>query len=62
MPGYGDSAISAVGYPGFLATGGGTAPLPIASITKIITALVVLQKEPLSGRRAGSEHPVHRGG
>ena len=48
MPGYGDSAIAAVGYPGLLAAGGGTSPLPIASITKIITALVVLQKEPLS--------------
>ena len=48
MPGYGDSAISAEGYPGFLATGGGTSPLSIASITKIITALVVLQKEPLT--------------
>ncbi len=47
MPTYGDSAIAAVGYPGLLASGGGTAPLPIASITKIITALVVLQKDPL---------------
>jgi serine-type D-Ala-D-Ala carboxypeptidase (penicillin-binding protein 5/6) len=47
LPTYGDSAIAAVGYPGLLASGGGTTPLPIASITKIITALVVLQKDPL---------------
>jgi serine-type D-Ala-D-Ala carboxypeptidase (penicillin-binding protein 5/6) len=47
LPTYGDSAIAAVGYPGLLASGGGSAPLPIASITKIITALVVLQKAPL---------------
>jgi D-alanyl-D-alanine carboxypeptidase (penicillin-binding protein 5/6) len=53
MPTYGDSAIAAVGYPGLLATGGGTTPLPIASITKIITALVVLQKDPLSGDEQG---------
>jgi serine-type D-Ala-D-Ala carboxypeptidase (penicillin-binding protein 5/6) len=53
MPTYGDSAIAAVGYPGLLASGGGTTPLPIASITKIITALVVLQKDPLTGDEQG---------
>ncbi len=52
-PGYGDSAIAAVGYPGLLASGGGSTPLPIASITKIITALVVLQKAPLGVADAG---------
>ena len=41
LPAYGDSAIAAVGYPGLLASGGGSTPLPIASITKIITALVM---------------------
>jgi len=53
MPTYGDSAIAAVGYPGLLASGGGTTPLPIASITKIVTALVVLQKDPLTGDEQG---------
>ena len=53
LPSYGDSAIAAVGYPGLLASGGGSAPLPIASITKIITALVVLQKAPLGVGDAG---------
>jgi serine-type D-Ala-D-Ala carboxypeptidase (penicillin-binding protein 5/6) len=47
LPSYGASAIAAVGYPGLLASGGISTPLPIASITKIITALVVLQKYPL---------------
>jgi serine-type D-Ala-D-Ala carboxypeptidase (penicillin-binding protein 5/6) len=47
LPTYGASAIAAVGYPGLLASGGAATPLPIASITKIITALVVLQKDPL---------------
>jgi serine-type D-Ala-D-Ala carboxypeptidase (penicillin-binding protein 5/6) len=53
LPSYGDSAIAAVGYPGLLATGGGSAPLPIASITKIITALVVLGKAPLTPGEQG---------
>jgi serine-type D-Ala-D-Ala carboxypeptidase (penicillin-binding protein 5/6) len=53
LPTYGDSAIAAVGYPGLLASGGGSTPLPIASITKIITALVVLQKAPLTGTEDG---------
>jgi serine-type D-Ala-D-Ala carboxypeptidase (penicillin-binding protein 5/6) len=47
LPAYGASAIAAVGYPGLLASAGAASPLPIASITKIITALVVLQKDPL---------------
>jgi D-alanyl-D-alanine carboxypeptidase (penicillin-binding protein 5/6) len=53
LPAYGDSAIAAVGYPGLLASGGGSTPLPIASITKIITALVVLQKAPLGVADSG---------
>lgn len=57
LPTYGDSAIAAVGYPGLLAHGGGSAPLPIASITKIITALVVLQKAPLGVSDAGPSIP-----
>jgi D-alanyl-D-alanine carboxypeptidase (penicillin-binding protein 5/6) len=53
MPGYGASAISAVDFGGLLAQGGSTRPLPIASITKIITTLVVLQKKPLAGDQPG---------
>ncbi|MFC5501587.1 D-alanyl-D-alanine carboxypeptidase family protein [Lysinimonas soli] len=53
-PGYGGSAIGAVGYDGVLARGGSSAPMPMASITKIITTLVVLQAKPLS---VGDEGP-----
>lgn len=47
-PGYGASAIGAIGFPSTLASDGATAPLPIASITKIITSLVVLDAKPLA--------------
>lgn len=53
MPPYGASAISAVGFGGLLAQGGSTKPLPIASITKIITTLVVLQQKPLKTGQDG---------
>ena len=48
FPGYGGSAIGAVGFDGVLAQSGSTSPLPMASITKLITALVVLQAKPLA--------------
>jgi D-alanyl-D-alanine carboxypeptidase (penicillin-binding protein 5/6) len=54
FPGYGGSAVGAVGYDGVLAQAGSTAPLPMASITKIVTVLVVLQAKPLS---VGDEGP-----
>jgi D-alanyl-D-alanine carboxypeptidase (penicillin-binding protein 5/6) len=54
FPGYGGSAIGAVGFDGVLAHSGSTSPLPMASITKLITALVVLQAKPLA---AGAEGP-----
>lgn len=54
FPGYGGSAIGAVGFDGVLAHAGSTAPLPMASITKLVTALVVLQVKPLA---AGAEGP-----
>jgi D-alanyl-D-alanine carboxypeptidase (penicillin-binding protein 5/6) len=53
LPGYGASAIGAVGYPGVLAQSGATAALPMASITKVITALVVLDAHPLELGEAG---------
>jgi len=46
-PGYGASAIGAVGFPGVLAASGSTDALPMASITKLVTALTVLQAQPL---------------
>jgi D-alanyl-D-alanine carboxypeptidase (penicillin-binding protein 5/6) len=54
FPSYGGSAIGAVGYDGVLAQAGSTAPLPMASITKVVTMLVILQAKPLS---VGQEGP-----
>lgn len=53
FPAYGASAIGAVGYPGVLAQSGATTALPMASITKVITALVVLDAHPLHPGEAG---------
>ena len=53
LPNYGASAIGALDRPGVLASAGSTDPLPIASITKVITALVVLEAKPLSVDEAG---------
>jgi D-alanyl-D-alanine carboxypeptidase (penicillin-binding protein 5/6) len=41
------SAVGAVGYDDVLAFSGSEAQLPIASITKVVTALVVLEERPL---------------
>ncbi|HEY4153212.1 MAG TPA: D-alanyl-D-alanine carboxypeptidase [Pseudolysinimonas sp.] len=54
FPSYGGSAIGAVGFDGVLAQAGSTSPLPMASITKLVTALVVLQVKPLA---VGEEGP-----
>jgi D-alanyl-D-alanine carboxypeptidase (penicillin-binding protein 5/6) len=55
LPSYGASAISAVGYPQVLVQGGSTKPMPMASITKIVSTLVVLQKAPLAVGQAGPQ-------
>ena len=55
FPGYGAAAVGAVGYPGVLAASGSPDPLPIASITKVITALVVLESKPLGAGEAGPD-------
>lgn len=55
LPGYGAAAIGAVGYPGVLASSGSADPLPIASIAKVITALVVLDAKPLAPGEAGPD-------
>ncbi|HEV7948400.1 MAG TPA: D-alanyl-D-alanine carboxypeptidase [Glaciihabitans sp.] len=47
LPSYGASGIAAVGMPGLLASSGATEPLPIASISKVITTLVVLDAKPI---------------
>ncbi|TXK17620.1 D-alanyl-D-alanine carboxypeptidase family protein [Homoserinibacter sp. GY 40078] len=54
LPSYGASAIAAVGFDGLLARTGSEKPLPMASITKIITALTVLSAKPIDD---GSDGP-----
>lgn len=53
FPSYGASAIGAVGFDGLLGQGGTTEAVPMASITKVITALVVLQAHPLGPGEEG---------
>lgn len=61
LPPVGESAISVSGADdylgasasGILASSGGDAPLPIASISKLITALVVLDHKPLGALGTG---------
>jgi D-alanyl-D-alanine carboxypeptidase (penicillin-binding protein 5/6) len=53
FPGYGASAIGAVGYPGVLAQSGSPEALPMASISKVVTALVVLETHPLAAGESG---------
>lgn len=54
-PGYGASAIGALELPGVLARSGSERALPLASIVKLVTALVVLEEHPLD---LGDEGPV----
>jgi serine-type D-Ala-D-Ala carboxypeptidase (penicillin-binding protein 5/6) len=50
-PAYGQSAVGAVGY-GLLDSHGEQVPAPMASLTKVVTAMAVLSKKPLT---AGSQ-------
>ncbi|ROQ40933.1 D-alanyl-D-alanine carboxypeptidase (penicillin-binding protein 5/6) [Frondihabitans sp. PhB188] len=49
FPDYGATAVEAVGFDDSLTTSGDSKPRSIASISKIVTALVVLSKKPLDG-------------
>jgi D-alanyl-D-alanine carboxypeptidase (penicillin-binding protein 5/6) len=51
-PNYGQSALGAAGY-GVLAENGNQKAVPMASITKIVTALAVLQQKPLATNQQG---------
>lgn len=62
LPGVGSSALSVSGIEGYqglgsaggiLASSGSADPLPIASITKLITAMVILEAKPLAPTEAG---------
>lgn len=54
-PGAGSAAVSAVGHAGLLAQTGTRTPVPIASMTKTITALVILDAKPIPN---GSDGPT----
>lgn len=47
------TAVGALGYDGVLDSAGSTDALPMASITKIITSLVVLERHPLASGEDG---------
>jgi serine-type D-Ala-D-Ala carboxypeptidase (penicillin-binding protein 5/6) len=53
FPDFGSSAIEAVGVDGAHAEHGSQRPRQIASITKLVTALVVLEAKPLQGSDEG---------
>jgi len=55
LPGFGTYAVAAVGYDGLLAAGNEQAPMATASITKVITALVVLEEHPIAAGEGGPE-------
>lgn len=55
LPRYGAAAVGAVGFPGVLASSGSTSALPMASITKVVTALVALEAKPLAAGEDGPE-------
>ncbi|MFZ6992103.1 D-alanyl-D-alanine carboxypeptidase family protein [Curtobacterium sp. RRHDQ66] len=53
FPSYGATAVEAPGFPESLRTSGDTKQRSIASISKVVTALVVLDAKPLSQGQAG---------
>jgi len=53
FPGYGATAVEATDFPESLRTSGDTKPRSIASISKVVTALVVLDHKPLEQGQAG---------
>jgi D-alanyl-D-alanine carboxypeptidase (penicillin-binding protein 5/6) len=55
LPGFGAYAVGAVGFDGLLAAGNDASPMAIASITKVITALVVLEAHPIAAGEGGPE-------
>ena len=54
-PDYGSGQIEVVGFDGAISSHGTGTARPIASITKTITALVVLDKKPINGDETGPD-------
>ncbi|WFR66234.1 hypothetical protein P9139_14860 [Curtobacterium flaccumfaciens] len=57
FPGYGATAVEATDFPESLRTSGDTKPRSIASISKVVTALVVLDAKPLKTGSPGRRSP-----
>ncbi|MFC5791447.1 D-alanyl-D-alanine carboxypeptidase [Agromyces tardus] len=55
LPGFGGYAVGAVGFDGLLAAGNESTTMPMASIAKVVTALVVLEEHPLAAGEGGPE-------
>lgn len=55
LPGFGEYAVGAVGFEGTLAASEAQAPMAIASIAKVVTALVVLDANPIAEGEGGPE-------
>ncbi|WP_136706983.1 serine hydrolase [Agromyces sp. H66] len=55
LPGFGSYAVGAVGFDGLLVAGDETAPVPMASIAKIVTTLVLLEAHPIAPGEGGPE-------
>jgi D-alanyl-D-alanine carboxypeptidase (penicillin-binding protein 5/6) len=53
QPGFGTWAVGAVGFDGALAAGGESTPMPMASIAKVVTALVILEEHPIPAGEGG---------
>ncbi|MBT2515859.1 D-alanyl-D-alanine carboxypeptidase [Streptomyces sp. ISL-90] len=53
LPGFGGYAVGAVGFDGLLAASPDQSLMPIASITKIVTALLILEAKPLAPGEEG---------
>lgn len=53
LPAYGGSAVAQLGRDGMLAQGGDQGPRSMASVAKIVTALVILQAKPLAAGESG---------
>lgn len=55
LPGFGSYAVGAVGFDGLVAAGNETTPMAMASLVKIITALVVLEAHPIAAGEGGPD-------
>ncbi|WP_139417134.1 D-alanyl-D-alanine carboxypeptidase family protein [Agromyces laixinhei] len=55
LPGFGSYAVGAVGFDGLMAAGNESTPMAIASITKIVTALTVLEANPIPAGESGPD-------